>query len=198
MSGVCVRVFMRRAQKCKGVNYIKLSGGKRPELWYSGHQKLAASQQLVQSISLLLFMLSFIQIRWGGDRGRLANSLGTQARWRIPALQSVRSWLIILIYFCYEKVPCLTRTKKKFNSFLNCRNLNDWKHTFHLSLSSGLTLSPGWSERCAPTSASAGFSSAVRVTQMSGPGPSGALVPQSMHTETIFCGHRMHAGLHRL
>lgn len=63
MSGVCVRVFVRRAQKCKGVNYIKLSGGKRPELWYSGHQKLAASQQLVQSISLLLFMLSFIQIR---------------------------------------------------------------------------------------------------------------------------------------
>lgn len=33
-------------------------------------------------------------------------------------------------------------------------------------------------------SASAGFSSVMRVTQISGPGPSGALVLQSMHSET--------------
>lgn len=127
------------------------SVGKRTELWYSWHRKLAASQQLVQSISLLLFMLSFIQIRWGGDKGRLANTLGTQARCRIPApLQSVRSRLLFWFTFAMKKCCVEPAQKKKFNSLLKWRNLNDWKHIFYLSLSSGLTLSPGWSEHCAP------------------------------------------------
>lgn len=117
------------------------SVGKRPELWYSGNQKLAASQQIVQSTSLLLFMPSFTRIHWRSDKDRLASySLGTQASCWIPApLQS------------YKTAVCqsLTIIAQK-NSILDCRNWNHWKHIFYLLLSTGLILSSGWSEQCAP------------------------------------------------